>query len=816
MSEREEPAHPPDEPTIAMGPDRAPSTNDERTVPLHPPALKPDPATPAAHDSPPGLGELDSLIRPQEGDVFLAHYRLHEEIGRGGMGTVYRARDTLLDRQVAVKVLAEELSANPELRDRFVREARIIARMSHPNLPQIHFVGRSEGRLFFAMEWIDGESLEALLRRGPVPVKRALGMIRQVAIGLRAAHQAGIVHRDIKPSNLIVTRDGVVKILDFGIARSTAFDAGATATGAFLGTPHYASPEQARGEKADHRSDIYSAGEVLFALLTGRAPFEGTNTLAVLTDRLLKPVPEIPPEIECGDEVRKLVRRMMAKDPADRHQSCEELQHEIEEAAPGELVPARMGSRAWAGMLDVLLIGLPIVAIWAIFEAITGYFPTTLLYDSVLGRVLLGLILLGWPSAYSVLLADREGRTVGQRTQGIRTATREAEAPTRRRLALRILTIWGPIALGMSIQTDWPPAAVDLGALGLWALLVHNIPWLFVQLWILVLLLMPLLDRKGRHLADMLSRTHVLETRRPWRESSAGTRPRGWFAPSLTSRRSLARGAVLLFWFALAVFVVRQLRGFQFNGLPDEWGEPGSGKVEETVVAGRPGWNRLLARFGHEFLGPDERMENPESISLQRWLFFPLIHANTLPSDTLRILNRRCGSRLTLVGDGFTGFGGVEGLGRWYYNNSSWTEEVAPSSPAEFAAWEEVRRKAYQGSYVHFLRALMHGRLKEEGFEVENPEEFLGLFRSEKHFLVVAWPSLRVRVRGQPDVKSILIHHGFLLVTTWGEGGGSWGLSGGWDMLDRIPTSVFIRFAAEQDSRWGRSTESIDQVLSLQ
>jgi len=138
-----------------------------------------------------------------EGGTSLAHYQLLEPIGRGGMGTVYRAVDTLLDRQVAVKVLVDELNADSELRDRFVREARIIAQMSHPNLPQIHFVGRSEERLFFAMEWINGESLEALLQRGPVPVAQALGLIRQVAVGLHAAHKAGIVHRDIKPSNLI-------------------------------------------------------------------------------------------------------------------------------------------------------------------------------------------------------------------------------------------------------------------------------------------------------------------------------------------------------------------------------------------------------------------------------------------------------------------------------------------------------------------------------------------------------------------------------------------------------------------------------------
>ena len=573
---------------------KSPDSSPTQPLGSFPPGSAPTIPTPARTIGDPvrpaDLGELDSLTMGEEGGTYLAHYQLLEPIGRGGMGTVYRAIDTLLDRQVAVKVLAEELSADPELRERFVREARIIARMSHPNLPQIHFVGRSEERLFFAMEWIDGESLETVVRRGPVAEAKALGMIRQVAVGLHAAHQAGIVHRDIKPANLMVSLDGVVTILDFGIASSAAFDSSATVAGGFVGTPHYASPEQARGEKADHRSDIYSAGEVLFALLTGRPPFDGANPQMVLTDRLVKPVPEIPQETACGVEVRKLVRRMMAKDPADRHQSCEELQREIEDAAPGELVPASIGRRAWAGMLDVLLIGLPIVVIWAIFLAITGYFPTTLLYDSVLGRVLLGLILLGWPCAYSVLLADREGRTVGQRTQEIRTATREAGAPTRRRLLLRALAIWGPIALGMSIQTDWPPAAMDKGVQGVKALFVHNVPWLLVQLWILVLLLLPHLHRKGRHVADILSRTQVVEIRRPLRELMGGTQHHGWFASSLNSRRSLARVPVFLVWLAFAAFVVQQR-----NGLPGDFAKPW--RVRETVDAGRPGCGPSISEF---------------------------------------------------------------------------------------------------------------------------------------------------------------------------------------------------------------------------
>jgi uncharacterized RDD family membrane protein YckC len=801
MSEKEKPESSSDQPTIPIEPKRPPPNADEAPATIDLPALHTDSVGPASSDSIANLGESDTLVQPQDGEKHLAHYRLQAEIGRGGMGTVYRALDTLLDRQVAVKVLADRLSTNSELRDRFVREARIIARISHPNLPHIHFVGRSKGRLFFAMEWVDGESLEALLAREPVTEVRALGIIRQVAIGLQEAHAAGIVHRDIKPSNIMMTRDCVVKILDFGIARSAAFDAGATATGAFLGTPHYASPEQARGEKADHRSDIYSAGEVLFALLTGRPPFDGSNPMTVLTDRLVKPVPEIPPETACSEEVRKLVRRMMAKDPADRQQSCEALQHEIEAAAPGELVPASSSKRSWAGLTDALLIGLPFAAAWVVFQAITGYFPTTLLYDSGLGRVLLGLILLGWPLAYSALLTDREGRTVGQRLQGIRTTTQDSETPSRRRLAFRAMAIWGPIALGMSVQTDWPLAAVDAGRLGALALVAHNVPFWLVQFWVLTLVAIPFLNRKRRHIADMISRTRVQEIRRPWQASSAGTGQPDWSAVTQRSRRAFSSVAVLLTWIGLTIFFLLQV-----NGLPD---------IRETVAEDQPGWNRLLDRFEHAFLRPGETMENPAAICLQRGLFSPLIYAKTLPADTLRIVNQIYGSRLNISAGIVTAAGPYS---RQYYSNRSWTEELVPSSPAEDAAWEEARQSAYQGSMTHFLRALIHGRLREEGFEILNPEAFRGLFQRENDFLLVAENQLRVRVAGDPEVKSLLLRRGFLIVTPSAAGiSGNWGHTGGgnWGGTP-VPASALGRIAEEQDSLWGRPTLSIDRVLSVE
>jgi uncharacterized RDD family membrane protein YckC len=427
-----------------------------------------------------------------------------------------------------------------------------------------------------------------------------------------------------------------------------------------------------------------------------------------------------------------------------------------------------------------------------------------LAYDSPLGRVQLGLFLLAWPCVYSVLLTDREGRTLGQRTQGIRTVTRDDEAPTRRKLLLRVLAIWGPIALGMSLQTDWPPAALALGVLGVKALIVSDIPWLLVQLWIMALLLMPHLQRKGRHVADILSRTQIVEIRRPWRELTGGAKHRGWHASSLISRRSLIRTPVLFVWLSFAAFVVQQL-----SGLPGDFVEPGRLRVREPVVAGQPGWDRLIAKFGNEYLGRGDQMENPEVLPLQRGLFFHLIYTSTPPSNPLWIANRLFGSKRKLFMKDATALRGK----KWGGNRTAHTAALAPSSPDEAATWKEARWNSYHGSDMHFLRALMHERLKEEGFEVMNPEDFQGLFRQEKRFLLVAKGRLQVRVAGDPTVESINLPSGFVRVNNFGYLDGHWG--GGWGQ-DPVPSFVIKGYAEEQDRLWGKATETIERVLSLE
>ncbi len=250
----------------------------------------------------------------------LAHYRILELAGGGGMGVVYKAEDLRLERLVALKFLPPELTRDPDAKSRFLQEARAASALDHPNICTVHEVGETEdGQLYLAMPLYDGETLRKRLERGPLPIEEAVDVAEQIARGLAKAHRGGIVHRDIKPANLIVTSDGVVKILDFGLAK-LAGAAAITRTGSSVGTPAYMSPEQARGEEVDHRTDLWSLGVVLYEMVAGRRPFRGDHEQAVLYSLLNedpKPLtqmrPEAPPELE------RIVEGLLAKDPAQRY-----------------------------------------------------------------------------------------------------------------------------------------------------------------------------------------------------------------------------------------------------------------------------------------------------------------------------------------------------------------------------------------------------------------------------------------------------------------------------------------------------------------
>ncbi|MGH2769876.1 MAG: serine/threonine-protein kinase, partial [Actinomycetota bacterium] len=265
----------------------------------------------------------------------VGRYRLGEIIGAGGMGEVLHGHDEVLDRPVAIKLLRKELASDPGSLERFRREARIAASLSHPGIASVFdFVEEGDGRPLMVMELLVGRDLHTILsREGPLDPKTAGAVAAQVAEGLDHAHRAGAIHRDVKPGNIFLTSSGGVKVTDFGIA-SAAGGPGGVAAGKLIGTPHYLSPEQVRGEEATPASDLYSLGCVLFEMLTGRPPFEGENDLSAATARLGAKPPSpraINPRV--SKALAEVVDQALAEDPQDRFPSAGVMAEAIRRAS---------------------------------------------------------------------------------------------------------------------------------------------------------------------------------------------------------------------------------------------------------------------------------------------------------------------------------------------------------------------------------------------------------------------------------------------------------------------------------------------------
>ena len=263
----------------------------------------------------------------------LGHYEIVGELGRGGMGVVYKGYEPALGRNVAIKELSPSLAHDQNLVERFLREARSMAALNDPHIIQIYFIGQENEQPFFVMEFVEGESLSQILKREKkLGVADALKIIHQTAQGLATAHDKGVVHRDIKPGNLMVTPRGQVKIADFGIAlASTDFSQKLTSTGEFVGTPGYLSPEVCMAKPVDQRSDIFSLGIVLYEMLSGDTPFQDESPLGLMLEVVKAEIPDIR-EInqEVDAQTAAILTRMVAKDPADRFQSCHDLAAALE------------------------------------------------------------------------------------------------------------------------------------------------------------------------------------------------------------------------------------------------------------------------------------------------------------------------------------------------------------------------------------------------------------------------------------------------------------------------------------------------------
>jgi len=394
----------------------------------------------------------------------LGHFRVTGKLGRGGMGAVYRGWDSSLERDVAIKVLlgAESRDSTPRdtgevtrresARERFLREARVQAKLRHPNVVPIHYVGEVEDVSFLVMDVVDGESLaDRLAREGALPESLALDVADAIAAALDAGSAAGLVHRDVKPSNILIDREGRVMLADFGLAKtiehapsvdvahaSGATSAGLTHAGAVLGTPAYLAPEQARGATVDFRADMYSLGATLYEALTGQPPFTGDSAAALLRQHV-EQAPIAPrvlvPSLRAP--VDALVTRLLEKRPEARFASYAELRAAIQAAREKPTVPATFFVRGVALALDLALVGL-----YSTFFSLVSH-----------------SLAFGWVvSALGFGALERAWSTPGKKLMRLRVVDAKGELPSWGAMILRsAVRLSGPIV--MSLDLDVVPHA---------------------------------------------------------------------------------------------------------------------------------------------------------------------------------------------------------------------------------------------------------------------------------------------------------------------------------------------------------------------
>ena len=324
-------------------------------------------------------------LRP--GTLFHSRYEIQGPLGRGGMGMVYKAHDRTLDETVAIKILRPDFAEDPRMADRFRSEIKLARRVRHRNVCTIHDYGQDKGLLYISMELIEGVDLKKILReKGALPPDEAYDVAIQMAEGLQAVHDAGIIHRDLKTPNIMRDAQGVARLMDFGVAKRHGAEGTATATGHIVGTPEYMSPEQAQGQKVDFRSDIYALGVVIYEMFTGQVPFRGETPISTILKHLHDPPPlEGPQAATIPPALKPVLRRALAKEPAYRYPTAAALAEALRQArtpsrrqqpvatevleAPtlerATREPSRMlhHRRAWLGIVGGLAVAVTVVAL---------------------------------------------------------------------------------------------------------------------------------------------------------------------------------------------------------------------------------------------------------------------------------------------------------------------------------------------------------------------------------------------------------------------------------------------------------------------
>ncbi|CAN5200590.1 hypothetical protein BH11MYX1_BH11MYX1_29140 [soil metagenome] len=367
----------------------------------------------------------------------LGHFKIEKKLAAGGMGEVYLATDLALDRPVAIKVLPEA-TVSGAARERMIREARAQARIQHPNVAHIYFIGEESGRLYFAMELLAGQTLADRASAGPMSIEEAIAAIRAAALGLREAHRAGFTHRDVKPSNLMTDAHGTVKVLDFGLVAAVPtaqLTSGPVEQTSLGGTPLYMAPEQARGEAIDLRADIYALGATLYHLVSGRPPFPADTVGDLATLHATAARPMVPRKGHARSAIAALdplIARMMAPDPADRFASYDELVRELDLVSTQHTRPAGAWVRTIAALIDFMIPSLML----ALFSIPFG------------GIDLGGNMIFAMTFAYSTLALARWGTTAGKallELEVISVAT--TKRPSLSRAFVRELALFGPVIL---------------------------------------------------------------------------------------------------------------------------------------------------------------------------------------------------------------------------------------------------------------------------------------------------------------------------------------------------------------------------------